>query len=286
MVRIQIMSDLHLEHDEGYGRFSIPPEAPYLALLGDIGNWNFHWRQYVEFIERHLYRFKAIFYFCYQVQTLKEIMGSALGEFIFLNNSRYDIPDEKVTILGATLFTDPPYGQRHRTDAFYRTEVQIDFSVKQHRLAHFDTMSYLSRQVAALAHEDPQRSIIILTHHCPTIDTQAIGPSYLVDPEGIKYQHASDLTNQHLWIDADAVKLWAFGSTHYNCDYIDEKTERRVYSNQRGYPGECDDFRIHAVVDVSTYDDKYDDASGPFPDRPPSPDRTPSPQISSPHIQS
>ncbi|KAI0111965.1 hypothetical protein F4814DRAFT_460970 [Daldinia grandis] len=271
MVLIQIMSDLHLEHDEAYEQFSIPPEAPYLALLGDIGNLIFHGIRYMKFIERHLLRFKAIFYevsrhaieqFCHNVQMRREIPGSGLGDFIFLKNSRYDIPDERVTVLGATLFTNPPDGKRYRIDTFYRNEVRINFNVKQHMFAHFDTMSFLSREVTAISHEDPRRSIIILTHHCPTIDAQAIGQSDMVDREGMKYRYVSDLSREHPWIGANAVKLWAFGSTHHNCDYVDEKTEKRVYSNQRGYPGQCHDFRIHAVVDVSTYDDTHVDTSG------------------------
>lgn len=36
-VRIQIMSDLHLEFGRSYESFSFKPTAPYLALLGDIG---------------------------------------------------------------------------------------------------------------------------------------------------------------------------------------------------------------------------------------------------------
>ncbi|KAI1646068.1 uncharacterized protein F4817DRAFT_366271 [Daldinia loculata] len=274
MVRIQIMSDLHLELDEAYGHFNIPPEAPYLALLGDLGNFAFHGTQYTEFIERHLLQFKAIFYevartaveqFCHNVQIRRKIPGSTLGDFVFLDNSRYDILNENVTILGATLFTNPPRGQRHCTDAYYRNEIRTNYDVRKHMLAHFDTMSYLSHEVAALAHEDPRRSIIILTHHCPTLNTEAVGQPPVVDRGGMKYRYACDLTKEHPWIEADAVKLWAFGSTHYNCDYVDEKTRKRVYSNQRGYPGECHDFRIYAVVDISAYDDTYDDTSEPFP---------------------
>jgi hypothetical protein len=34
---IQIVSDLHLEAPKAYDVFDIVPQAPYLALLGDIG---------------------------------------------------------------------------------------------------------------------------------------------------------------------------------------------------------------------------------------------------------
>lgn len=38
MASFQILSDLHLEAPKAYDLFDIVPKAPYLALLGDIGN--------------------------------------------------------------------------------------------------------------------------------------------------------------------------------------------------------------------------------------------------------
>jgi hypothetical protein len=35
---VQILSDLHLEAPKAYDVFNIIPKAPYLALLGNIGN--------------------------------------------------------------------------------------------------------------------------------------------------------------------------------------------------------------------------------------------------------
>jgi hypothetical protein len=44
----------------------------------------------------------------------------------------------------------------------------------------------------------------------------------------------TDLADEPCWQSA-AVKVWAFGHTHFNCDYRDEKHPKRVISNQRGY---------------------------------------------------
>ena len=35
---LQILSDLHLDAPKAYDVFKIVPKAPYLALLGDVGN--------------------------------------------------------------------------------------------------------------------------------------------------------------------------------------------------------------------------------------------------------
>jgi hypothetical protein len=38
VMELQILSDLHLESPKAYDLYDIPPKAPLLALLGDIGN--------------------------------------------------------------------------------------------------------------------------------------------------------------------------------------------------------------------------------------------------------
>ncbi|KAK6957408.1 hypothetical protein Daesc_000193 [Daldinia eschscholtzii] len=279
MVRIQIMSDLHLEQDESYNRFEITQETGYLALLGNVGNLTFHSEQYQKFLEHHLRSFKIIFYvlgpkeedakkvirkFGERAKGLRD-RDSEYGEFVFLDNSRYDLSDENITILGATMFTNPPRDQMFRLDTYYRNELEIrSWTSRQHIEAHLETIAYLSREVDQLAKQDPERSIIILTHHCPTLSSQAIGRGHKPDVEGLRYRFAADLKNQHPWAKAENVKLWAFRGTCHNCDYFEWETGRRIYSNQRGYPGQCRDFKTFSFVDIST----YDDPSESVPDRP------------------
>lgn len=51
---IQILSDLHLESLKAYDLYTIPLKAPYLALLGDIGNVIAHKDDILAFLTRHL----------------------------------------------------------------------------------------------------------------------------------------------------------------------------------------------------------------------------------------
>lgn len=44
----------------------------------------------------------------------------------------------------------------------------------------------------------------------------------------------TDLSGERCW-QRDNVKLWAFGHTHFNCDFIETETGKRVVTNQRGY---------------------------------------------------
>lgn len=47
---VQILSDLHLESPKGYDIFEMAPNAPYLALLGDIGNVVVHKTEFFAFL--------------------------------------------------------------------------------------------------------------------------------------------------------------------------------------------------------------------------------------------
>jgi len=60
MVKIQILSDLHLEAPSAYDVFEISPTAEYLALLGDIGYTKDI--GLIEFLRKHLDKFKIVFY--------------------------------------------------------------------------------------------------------------------------------------------------------------------------------------------------------------------------------
>ena len=59
---IQILSDLHLEAPKAYDIFEIVPKAPYLALLGDIGNIIPHKDECISFLKRQLRQFRAVLF--------------------------------------------------------------------------------------------------------------------------------------------------------------------------------------------------------------------------------
>ncbi|KAI1142133.1 hypothetical protein F5Y05DRAFT_409281 [Hypoxylon sp. FL0543] len=249
MVQIQIMSDLHLEAFKTYDTFVITPEAPYLALLGNIGSFRHgHRQEYLEFLERQLFQFKAVFY----VLGMHELAMAAkaskegereMGEFVFLDNSRYDFRHEKVTVLGGTLFSLPRKDHRDSMREYYKDFMRIDgWDANQHFAAHKATCSWLLHTSTAIENEDPDRAIIILTHYCPSVKKQVLGTSTM-------YHFATDRKWLHRFM-TDNVKLWAFGSTHNNCDYTDYDNGTRFYSNQRGFPGECEDFKISKTVEV------------------------------------
>lgn len=62
MVQIQVLSDLHLESPKSYDIFEIEAKAPYLALLGAIGNIEKHKSDYFAFLTKQLMQFSAVLF--------------------------------------------------------------------------------------------------------------------------------------------------------------------------------------------------------------------------------
>lgn len=58
----QIISELHLEAPKAYDIFKIAPKAPYLALLGDVGNVAAHQAEFLRFLTLQLGQFRTVLF--------------------------------------------------------------------------------------------------------------------------------------------------------------------------------------------------------------------------------
>ncbi|KAK8037475.1 calcineurin-like phosphoesterase [Apiospora marii] len=258
MVKIQIQSDLHLEVSRFYDLYDIVPKAPYLALLGDIGCLSKGYDEYAKFLLVQLRSFKAVLlvlgnhepYYSdweeakwYMAKFQEDVAvrkqaGEQLGTFVLLDQTRFDIDDEEgegdgagVTILGCTLFSSVP--QESRKDVGFGLN---DFNfieswgVDEHNGAHASDVAWLNSEVRSL-------------------EAAAASGSSGAARRRIASGFATDLSGEACWM-SEAVRLWAFGHTHYNCDFTDGHG-KRIYSNQRGYAfSQSPGFDGTAVVDV------------------------------------
>ncbi|TVY27617.1 Uncharacterized protein LHYA1_G003867 [Lachnellula hyalina] len=263
-VKIQLMSDLHLETPQArptYQDFEIPPKCQYLALLGDIENIGDS--RLFDFLEKQLRSFEVVFYLLgnhelfgmtrLEVQTSvrafeheMEELRSSLGS----NQTRYDLT-EKVTVLGCTLFSHISNDQQESVSLFCSdfSEIQ-DWTVDTHNAAHRSDLHWLDTQVEHITQHEPHRKILVFTHHSPTLLEDANNPRHLDDAAQVRSAFVTDLSEQECWKNA-SVKLWAFGHTHFNCDFVDSGTKRRVVANQKGYRrSELDTFDVTKVVEV------------------------------------
>ncbi|PYH39586.1 acyl-CoA dehydrogenase mitochondrial precursor [Aspergillus neoniger CBS 115656] len=257
MARFQIVSDLHLENPKGYDLFEIAPKAPYLALLGDIGNVRDD--GFLLFIEDQLRKFEIVFLVMgnhepfhsswldvreklkrfsdditrkgAQIQNTKS--GSHnLGKFVLLDQTRYDLAPD-LTVLGCTFHSKVSEMQEERVsfglNDFYYIK---NWSVEDHCAAHEADRAWLNDQVTEIARSNPHHRIVIFTHHSPTVAPLAVDPAHAKSP--ISSAFATDLAGEACW-EKPQVRLWGFGHTHYNCDFTDSRTGKRIVANQRGY---------------------------------------------------
>lgn len=104
---------------------------------------------------------------------------------------------------------------------------------RQHSRAHAEDLDWLNEQVGEL--EGKGRKVVVFTHHSPTMDDRAVEARH----QGTVMQagFSSDLKGERCWMSRE-VKLWAFGHTHWNCDFEDEMG-KRVVTNQKGYDYEA-----------------------------------------------
>ncbi|KAK4196861.1 hypothetical protein QBC40DRAFT_4390 [Triangularia verruculosa] len=296
MTKFQILSDLHLEvspsthgPEYGYSTFHITPRAPYLALLGDIGLVA-QPDALRQFLLTQLGQFKIVFFlsgnhepysssweavglFLEELSVLvsqRRKEGEELGEFVPLDRTRYDIKKSEegvgaVTVLGCTLHSHVPDQYKEavtrRLNDFYRIK---DWTVEDHNRAHDVDKKWLNQQLGIIEQQDAgaedKRKVVVFTHHSPTADKRANDPRHqLVEGwEATSSAFRTDLSQEKCWR-SDRVKLWAFGHTHFNCDFwVDDEKEKgkRVCTNQKGYgsiPGSrglSPGFDIDKVVEV------------------------------------
>ena len=264
-MRLKIISDLHLEAPAAYDLFEILPDgAQHLALLGDIGHAQdpglYH------FLSHQLLHFAVVFfvlgnhepYHTDWPSTVKRIIefseknnrarshNADLGEFVFLNRTRYDI-STSVTILGCTLFSNV-LPEQHDYVSFGMNDFYYikDWSVEKHCKSHDRDVAWLNEQVSAISSTEPHRKIVILTHYNPTIDTRSLNPRFR--DSNISSGFSTDLTNQACW-KCRSVTLWAFGHTHFNCEFDDDG--KKIFTNQRGYYfAQAAGFRQQKVLEL------------------------------------
>lgn len=266
------MSDLHLETPKArptYQDFEIQPQCNNLALLGDIGNIGDP--RLFAFLEDQLRKFEIVFYLLgnhepfglTMSQTKAAVLGfqqradelhlspeSSPGRFVFLDQTRFDLTDS-ITVLGCTLFSAISDEQRQSVSLFCADFSEVEgWSIDSHNASHQSDLSWLNSQVEEISRTEPHRNIVIFTHHSPTMLEAANDPRHLKDSAEVRSAFVTDLSNQGCW-KSGSVVLWGFGHTHFNCDFVDPETKRRIVANQNGYRrSESDTFEAAKVVAV------------------------------------
>ncbi|KAJ5774398.1 hypothetical protein N7457_009294 [Penicillium paradoxum] len=224
-VSFQTLSDLHLEVNQQYLTFEVPVASKYLLLAGDIGlllilgNHEFYGGSFESVLE---------------TARCLEREPCLNGRLILLHKRRYDIPDSNVTVLGCTLWSHIPESSKDivhcKIQGFQKIE---DWTVDKHNAAHQSNWSWLRDEIQSIQNQhkaspskDSKRSILIATHHAPSMHRTS-SPGHAQNPWSAAF--GTDLLSQP-W---NGVRTWEFGHTHYSTEF--KEGGIRIVSNQRGY---------------------------------------------------
>jgi predicted phosphodiesterase len=251
--RLQIVSDLHLETpiaNPQYSHMNLRVTGTSLFLLGDIGlvrhgglflflrgllNHNRSCRIFYVLGNHEAYQ-TTLEHAVERMRMFEETAGREYGgRFHLLFRDRYDL-NEKVTILGCTLWSSIRPDQAamvgsKMTDYNKERGIQ-NWTPERSCSEHARDLEWLNEQVNRIQTTEPHRSIVIATHHCPTTDPRATDPKH--ESSAMHSGFVSDLSRQSCWT-SPAVKVWAFGHTHYSCAFRDDAMDRVVVSNQKTY---------------------------------------------------
>jgi predicted phosphodiesterase len=256
LMKIRVLSDLHLEHDEP----DVIPhaDADLVVLAGDIHNHaeGLRWAaQTFDGAVPVVYVPGNHEYYDGEFGALESAMHDAahsVDNVHFLNNATLVDPQGRWRVLGTTLWTDfelfgaqPPELEASmeaskRAMLDYRGLIQVtwgdaagspdrpnepatrrDFTPMDSLALHVHARAWLTD---ALAQPFPGKTIVV-THHAP--HRQSLAAHYATDRVSAGFvSHLPTLVRA-------PVALWVHGHTHTAFDYVENGT--RVVCNPRGY---------------------------------------------------
>ena len=256
-MRLQILSDLHLEFHKGLQldladgidalivagdicagtekglRYLREQAGPDLAIIALAGNHEFYGRHW-------------------QAERAVARVHAAKHRVIWLDDDTVEFAG--VRFVGATLWTDyEAYGADKRAAAMEMSGrimsdhrlisardgdgPAISFSPSRARAAHAVSRDFLAAQLA----RPFAGSTVVITHHGPHL--KSIAPKFR--DTLLTAAFISDLSGL---IETRQPALWIHGHTHVSFDYAVGDT--RVICNPHGYPGENRRFNPRLVVEV------------------------------------
>lgn len=256
-LKIQIASDLHIEHHdlksrEMFDKFIIPA-APFLALAGDIGvvgrkDNEGEAKKYRDFLFQAADKFERVFV----VAGNHELYGSsrnvtdekihkicsARSNLTFLQRTSYSFPtfsQHSVKIIGATLWTNIPLwaqyevgkrvGDYRRIYSDQKTVVGEVVTITPREVTgwHKKDLAYI--EVELKDSDERKESCLVVTHHAPLVKETA-NPKYANEIGEIANVGERSATStafssalNHLF-DIESLKRggWVFGHTHFSVD--------------------------------------------------------------------
>lgn len=244
-MKLQIVSDLHLEFDPGW---RLPAtDADVLILAGDIHPGLHGMTSFSRVGRPVIYVPGNHEFYGEHLDGLSAAMRlySNTARIHVLNNNELVL--DGVRFLGTTLWTDfRLFGTDRLEEALLAADGQMNdyisirngsgFITPQHTLQlHLSAVEWLEKKLATPFHGPT----VVITHHAPHPASQH--PKYA--GHILNSAFVSDLTRL-----MGKAELWIHGHIHWSLDY--EVNGTRILCNPKGYRDENKNFRPDLVVDV------------------------------------
>ncbi|KAJ6784001.1 hypothetical protein PWT90_07778 [Aphanocladium album] len=247
---IQLLSDLHLEVGQQYASFAaFPQTAPYLLLAGDVGRLA-DYQGYAGFLAAQAARYERVLLVLGNHEFWGLRYEAALdaaqrlcaepalrGRVELLHRARWDCPRTRTSVLGCTLWSRIPRAEFDAVTAKVKDFRRIEgWTPEEHVRRHEEDLAWLRDEVKRVSsgeeeeEEEEGRQLLVATHHAPSLEGTS-RPRDAGNPWSVAF--ASSVLEQEGGGGWDAVRVWAFGHTHYCTNF--ERLGVRVVANQRGY---------------------------------------------------
>jgi predicted MPP superfamily phosphohydrolase len=274
-MKIQYISDIHLEtmdtNTANFKNFLIP-NAPYLALCGDIGYP--HSQIFEEFIKYCSERWIHVFYvtgnhdYYNKIHTqwkykapysMKQIEEKIIDLFEsypnchYLQKEQFDIPNTNYSIVGCSLWVYIPTYKytdclSYLNDVNYISYDGIRRLTPEHiNMLNEDHCEWLLKKLNYL--ESLNRKAIVLTHHMPS--QLLINENYINDPRN--YLFYTELSGH---LESKALKGWICGHSHSNKRIL-YKNGVELMLNCKGYSKEkIKNFNPSCIYEIKENESK------------------------------
>lgn len=257
-MKIRILSDLHNEFilSETGTWYAVPPlpddHVSLLILAGDLAILSNEYT-YRNFLDRVAKQFAYVFYIggnheWYHGNIDKHEVCKIIEPYDNVFTDRLELTDEKITIIGNTLWTDFDQGsvtcmdacRRGMNDFYYikRGESYSHFTPYDAYGFHREQKNWIFETVRSVPED---HRVIVVTHHHPS--AQGVQESYKGHVlNGAFYSDLEATINQH------KIDYWICGHMHTAMRYQIGNTQ--VICNPVGYPGEVTNYDPLLTIEI------------------------------------
>ena len=228
-MKIQLMSDMHFEFGWRLEEMPVQKDTT-LILAGDIDNR-------IQDLELFLYavgsKYERVimvagnheFYGNDIIERLTELRNIGPDNFFFMEDNILRIEEEKVLIIGATLWSDPNWGVFHDISDHYKIRHNnhrlLDSDIREFNAYSTDYIKHMLEKDLGLGWRK-----VVVTHFGP--DNRLMNPRWLGQEQMNSYFWASGFQNHfHM------ASHWLFGHTHDTTNMVIDGC--KCIANPHGY---------------------------------------------------